>query len=322
MRRRQLAVCDKEPEYIRRFAEYANRRGDSLFLVHGFTSCEELAKFTEENRADLVLLSPELFQGFGDARKLGRVILLSEEQEQKTEPEYPAVYKYQSCDRILRKLMDFCAEQLPSEPGRVLRIQELKLIGIYSPIRRTGKTSFALALGKELAKHKRTLYLNLEEYSGFQVLYPYEEGRTLSELLYFLKQGKNTFACKLESVVYRMGSLDYIPPLRSLIELRYVNIRDWENLLDALSRETKYEVLILDLGDAVSGLFELLDRCDAVYMPVKQDETACAKLSQYEDTLKLLALEEILDKTQKIEPFSGGVMEALVREEAKRWDQD
>ena len=43
----------------------------------------------------------------------------------------------------------------------------MKRIAVYSPVGRTGKTGFALALGKEIAKKRRTLYLNLEEYSGF-----------------------------------------------------------------------------------------------------------------------------------------------------------
>ena len=55
----------------------------------------------------------------------------------------------------------------------------------------------------------------MEEYSGFAALYPYEDGWTLSELMYFLKQGKKAFACKLEGVIQQIGDLDYIPPLRS-----------------------------------------------------------------------------------------------------------
>lgn len=236
------------------------------------------------------------------------------------EPEFPVIYKFQSCALILRQVLDFYAERAPAGRGKALRTEKMKLIGVYSPIGRAGKTTFALALGKELAKRKRTLYLNLEEYSGFETLYPYADGWTLSELMYFLKQGKNAFACKLESIVQEMGGLHYVPPLKSPVELRHICLEDWERLLEALGRETGYERILLDLSGAVNGIFELLDRCDGIYTPICRDETGRAKLSQYEDTLKLLEMEEILKKTKQfLLPGPGAELEELVRAEGRSW---
>ena len=170
-----------------------------------------------------------------------------------------------------------------------------------------------------MAKKKRTLYLNLEEYSGFAALYPYEDGWTLSELMYFLKQGKKAFACRLESVIRQMGSLDYIPPLRSPVELRHISLEDWEELLEALERESRYEVAVLDLSGAVNGLFELLERCDFIYTHTEEDETARAKLAQYEDTLKLLSLEQVLERTKKLPAADPSSAEFLAKTESRRW---
>ena len=72
--------------------------------------------------------------------------------------------------------------------------------------------------------------------------------------MYFLKQGKKAFACKLEGVIQQIGDLDYIPPLRSPVELRHISREDWEALLDALERESRYEVVILDLAHGERAL--------------------------------------------------------------------
>ena len=56
----------------------------------------------------------------------------------------------------------------------------------------------------------------------------------------------------------------------------------------------------------VNGLFELLEECDCVYTPVEEDETARAKVSQYEDTLGLLELEHIMERTKKLCLSGGG----------------
>ena len=45
-----------------------------------------------------------------------------------------------------------------------------EIIGIFSPLGRCLKTSFALTLGQILAKERAVLYLNMEEYSGFEEL--------------------------------------------------------------------------------------------------------------------------------------------------------
>ena len=317
MKERQIAVCGGERDYTRRFAEFANSREDSLFAVHGFTDCHELMAYTKEHSVDILLLSEEFLEQLPE-QTAGKVILLSE-KEYREENGYPAVYKYQSCSQILRQALNLYAEHAQEPEGTALRAEAMKKVGIYSPIGRTGKTGFALGFGKETAKKHRTLYLNMEEYSGFTALYPYGDGWTLSELMYFLKQGKKAFACKLESVIQRMGGLDYIPPLRSPMELRTVGREDWEALLQALERESRYEVVILDLSGMVNGLFEILDQCDVIYMPVEEDETARAKLSQYEETLGLLDLEHIMKRTKKLRVSREEGPEALGREESRRW---
>lgn len=320
MRRKQIAVCDREASYTCRFTEYANQRKETLFSVHGFTEFSELADFVKQNDVDISLLSLEFAGEAAKNGRLGQVVYLSEEEYLERQPPGPTLYKFQSCDEILRRILDLYAEQAPPGLGQVLRQEKMRLIGIYSPIRRTGGTSFALALGKELSKQRKTLYLNLEEYSGFQSLYPGGEGRSLSELLYFVKQEKGAFACKLAGMTRQLGGLDYISPLRSPVEFRQISREDWQRLLEILGRETGYETVILDLGESVAGLFELLEQCTLVYTPIEEDETARAKLFQYEETLRLLDFEDVLEKTKKLALPRGEELAALVREEGRLWE--
>ena len=318
MKGRQMAVCGREKGYAKKFAEFANSRKDSLFAVHGFTDWDELTAYTKEHPVDILLLSEEYRIQISEDKGLGRVILLTEE-EYREDDGYPAIYKFQPCTQILRQVLDIYAEQAPQALGMALRKEGMKRLGIYSPVGRTGKTGFALALGKEVAKRRRTLYLNMEEYSGFAALYPYEDGWTLSELMYFLKQGKKAFACKLEGVIQQIGDLDYIPPLRSPVELRHISREGWGAWVGAVGRGSGYGGVILDLSGMVDGLFELLEECDCVYTPVEEDETARAKVSQYEDTLGLLELEHIMERTKKLCLSGGGGIEFLAKAESRRW---
>ena len=69
--------------------------------------------------------------------------------------------------------------ELPEVSGRGLA----KVLGVYSPVGRCLKTSFALTMGKLLAQEERVLYLNLEEFSGLSVLMKEEYKSDLSDLL-------------------------------------------------------------------------------------------------------------------------------------------
>lgn len=319
MKRRQIAVCDREPDYTKRFARYANRYRDPLFTVHGYTDIQELVKDTKEHPADIILLSKELPKELNKEETTGQIICLSEEEYQEENPEYPVICKYLSCPQILRKAYSIYADRALVNIGTALRLREMKRIGVFSPLGRTGKTGFALRFGKELAKQRRTLYLNMEEFSGFEILYPWGDGWTLSELMYFMKQGKKAFACKLESMIGQIGGLDYIPPVKSPLELKSIEKEDWEALLEALEKESRYEFVILDLSCGVNGLFELLESCDRIYMPHALDENAQAKLWQYKETLKLLEMENILEKTEKVTFSSMEQLEEYARMEGQRW---
>ena len=57
--------------------------------------------------------------------------------------------------------------------------------------------------------------------------------------------------------------------------------------------------VILDLGDCVSGLYDILKKCSRIYTPYIQDEISMAKMRQYEENLKTAGYSDILKRTMK-----------------------
>lgn len=67
--------------------------------------------------------------------------------------QYPAVYKYQSSETVIREVMAcYGVENGVDTSPALLPKKEMRIIGIYSPVGRTQKTSFALTMGQILAK--------------------------------------------------------------------------------------------------------------------------------------------------------------------------
>ena len=210
------------------------------------------------------------------------------------------------------------AEESPFDAESAAPGLSVRRIAVYSPIGRLGKTDFAIALGRGLSKQARVLYINMEMYSGFQTLYP-ADGLTMSELMYFLKQGKCDFACKLDAAVRQMGSLDYIQPIKSPAEYESITGDDWELLIDSVTRKCRYEILILDPGTATRGIFDILCGCDYIYTPTAGDEHAGAKIQQYKEALSVLSMEQILERTTFFELADGEDPTAFISSECRRW---
>ena len=166
---------------------------------------------------------------------------------------------------------------------------------------RSGKTAFALALGEILAESRQVLYLNLEEYSGFEELFGTHYRTDLTDLIYFARQKEENLVYKLNSIIQSFHGLQYVPPAFFSADIRGVTGEEWLLILKRIMEYCEYDVILLDLGGQMEGIFELLQRCERIYMPVAADRIARAKLSQYEKLLQMMEQQEILEKTKKLQ---------------------
>ncbi len=171
------------------------------------------------------------------------------------------------------------------------------IIGIYSPVHRIGKTRFALRLGKQLSQTASVLYLNLEDYCGNPESFPEKNGQTLEDLLYYMRQDNMNLGLKLSTMIGQIENLDYLAPIRHHQDLCSVQSSEWLELFNMLLEKSIYQVLILDLGDCIDGLYEVLKHCTKVYTPYLEEPTAKVKLAQYEEDLRSSGYGDILRHT-------------------------
>lgn len=171
------------------------------------------------------------------------------------------------------------------------------LIGVYSPIHRIGKTRFAMELGKEFAKKGPVLYLNLEEYAGGDFYFHDQTGKTMADLLYYARQEKGNLGLHISMMAGQEDELDYILPMPYVQDLQEVSTEEWLKLFDLILENCIYQKVILDLGDSINGLFQILEACHTVYTPYIEDEIARAKMNQYAENLRKTGKEKILEKT-------------------------
>ena len=69
-----------------------------------------------------------------------------------------------------------------------------------------------------------------------------------------------------------------------IVDFISVTKEEWIQLIREIEKGSDYEYLILDLSDAVQGLFDILRLCDVVYTLSRDDGFAMAKIKQYEES--------------------------------------
>ncbi len=295
MKKDMIAVCDSEAGYAGNFADYLNARKKFPFRAEAFTDSEKLCQYAEKNCPRFLLIAEENLTDQVQKLQIPHMIILSSEKESEAgEDRY--VYKYQSAESLVREVMTYCQESPPTELELGYK-KKLGMAGIYSPLGRCGKTLFALTVGQILGEQKNTLYINMEDFSGWQKSIHEADCENLSDFFYCLRTGREKPA--LDTLIQSWGNLDYFSPVSSFEDLRGISFQEWTALFEFLEKESSYQQLVLDIGNGADQLFSMLELCDKIYMPVLEDWISQYKIQQFKNMAEVLS-DSLLEKITEL----------------------
>ena len=283
MKHKIMAICDTEEGYAFRMAEYILEKVKLPYTLHLFTAVEELKKFAGREEIEILLIAENAWRMIREEFVRSQVaqMFVLQESEQAEQDEICRIDKYQSPEKVVQKMLDVMADKGEWKDFPQATDTEVKMIGIYSPVKRCLQTSFALTLGQLLAKEHRTLYLNFEMYSGLGELLRREYQTDILDLMYYFQNAREKLALRLPAMIQSAGGLDYIPPMQYALGIREVPGEQWLALCRDMAVIGEYEYLILDLDDGIDGLFDLLKNCQKIYTITRDDPFAMAKLRQF-----------------------------------------
>lgn len=300
MSEKNLVICDSELQYANSLMCNISEKNELNVKVYTCTTWDKLTQLSKGKKIDILIVDERYPKEQREQIVAEQVFILTRNVCVDMGEGEKAIYKYQCVDRILAEIFEVYCENTKSDVYRVMQKSEQKKIAVYSPLHRAGKTRFAIGLGKALTKSSKTLYLNLEEYAGLEGRFAKDEGNNLGDLLYYAKQENSNFGLRLNAMVKQEESLDYVLPIPICTDLKEITLSEWKLLLRQIEEKTSYETIVLDMGESVQGLLQLLLLCDKVYMPILEDDISQAKLRQYEENLEKLNLQKIAFKTHQL----------------------
>lgn len=288
---KNVVICDREIRYANGLGENIAEREDLAVKVYVCSSFEHVLELEQAKKIHIFIVDEEITYAQRTQIGANQVFVLARGKVADLGEGEWAIGKYQCADEIIRQVFEFYVDRTKENVMRCMNKERARLVAVYSPIHRVGKTTFALALGRECAKSKKVLYLNLEEYAGMEV--SQDTNMNLGDLLYYLRQGNGNLGIRLQAAVKEDEGLDVVPPIPVVLDLKEVTWEEWEALITQLLENSLYEMVVLDVGESVQGLFPLLELCDRVYMPVLDDEISRRKVEQYQDNVEQLKLEKL-----------------------------
>lgn len=296
-----LVICDQEEAYAKALAAYLMRRKECPFSVQVCSSPPQIRRIQEKEDIGILLLHDAFPSDEREGLKAGCRILLTESLD-RPPGEWVTLYRLQSGDRILAGILEAWGNGQKEfhNPMWLRGTGKSRIIGVFSPVHRSGRTSWAIRKGEELSFDAQVLYLNLELYGGVGGIFP-KEGYTLADALYYSRQEGKNLGWMLASMVSHMGNLDYLLPARISEDIRRVTAQEWRRLVSQIIEEGMYDIVILDIDEGLSDCYEILRMCTEIWMPVLSDETAQAKLAQLDEELRLLGYDDVRRRLQKTE---------------------
>lgn len=300
-----LAICDTEKQYAWRLMEVLCEKKQFGFQVHAFSEIGQLEQFAQRTQIEILLIAGRSMSEEITHMNIGKILLLSDGEIYEEFSDYESIYKYQSAEHIMKEILCHYAEYARPVAGMFYGKKNFEVHGVYSPIGRCGKSVLARSLAVAFGKKKKTLLLDLQSFSARKEQWGEEELWDLADMIYFLRQGKKTFLYKLNSIVQKEGVYDAILPMKVPADLRSVTVAEWSELLEKLAVDSDYQVVIIDFGQDVSGIFQLLSQCTKLYMPILSDTESKRKLENFELSLKSENLKKVMESVQKISLPSG-----------------
>lgn len=335
-----LVVCDSDKKYCEKLSAYFRKRKECFLNVISFTNIELMVEKLNKKEVEILVISEKILEEYSSCIKcnsekerieisenvdgeknellVNKMIILSENREslqsklnnalekagdykiekKKMSVAEECVYKYQSASGILYHILsEYDYDNLSNWSS-----SEARIIGVYSPIKRSLKTSFAYTLSQILNEEENVLYMNLEGCSGLNMMLGFEDEKNLSDLLFDYSIYREEYPKRFHKFIKNVDGIGIIPPVETVSELQCIKKEEWLSLFRRLKYIDSYKTIVIDIGDNVGGIIDILRICDVIYMPSRNDYISNAKMKTFETGLLKYDEGEVLyDKIKKID---------------------
>jgi cellulose biosynthesis protein BcsQ len=275
-----IVIADSDELYLNSLTNYIIEK-TKTFESSVFSLKESLVKYVQNstNKIDILLVNKNFVCDEICNSDIKVKLLLAENSEEVDG--FLSIKKYQKTESLIREILILYAE-CTGETNTIKGNKNTKLVGFYSPIGGSGKTTLALSTALTYSNYGlKTFYLNLERIDSTSGLFSRTNG-TMSDIFLALKaKGGNAGLKILNSKgIEPSTNLHYISGIESISEYDEIDSKDIIALFDTFEKLCEYDIVIVDFDSSFnSEKLKILECCDHIITPMTADPT-CVKRMQ------------------------------------------
>lgn len=293
--KKKLAIYD-EVAYSYRLMQRLNQELPSGYMVYSFSEEESLRDFLNKENPDVVLVGELYYTDDIFSTDKYKLIILGESKENMEYEVEGFIYKYQPVGCIVKQLNAICG----NVNVIIEKSADVKYIGVYSPVRRCGKTTLAGTLAKIYSRNKKVLYLNFEAFPVLALPKRNNDVWNMSDVFYFLQQYKDEKEILNNAITEHEGIM-YIYPGDVLMDLQEISKEKWEKFFLMISDLKPADIVVIDFDENLSCYMQLLELCEMIFMPVLHDAVSSDKLKSFENFLMKSQFAHVKEKIKKVD---------------------
>ncbi|MDO5402785.1 MAG: hypothetical protein Q4F11_05040 [Eubacteriales bacterium] len=292
-------IYDSDIKYAVKLMNVINNDKEVPFGAQVFTEAEQLESYLKTNEPKILMVSEDKCDYKLIDNKSSRLIVLCDEEQQvkqaaeKFGKDAAGVYKYQSSAKILQSII----RQNQNAVGGV--DNDTKLIGVIGADV-CSRNILAITIAYILNEKKPVLYINLDEFSGLEHIFPAEEDNNLSDTFYIYKQSGYSYSDEIGKTISHCEHMDYIAPVHCADDISYMESHKIVQLLQDMGKKQGYSYVVIDVSGGVRSSWNILSECAYVYTPQAGDEWIMRKHRSMERYFMETGMEYLLDKTVKV----------------------
>lgn len=230
--------------------------------------------FSTPQKADILIVSEELYNRSLQRHNIGNVFLMTEqyEDEQTGDLNVNRIYKYTSIKEILNEITGKSAEALKISAGSK---KDTQIILVYSACGGVGKTTVALGISACLTKnYKRVLYINAGRLQSFQRMLDNKSPIASSDVYAKLANPSENAYNDVKHVI-RKEQFSYLPPFKAALMSLGLKYSVYEMIAVGAKKSTDYDYIIMDADSSFDEEeAKLIDIADKVVVVTRQNETS------------------------------------------------
>lgn len=267
MGRRVIALCTGDARYLAAFADYCARNEGERMSVKTFDTKEKLDAYEKDTDIDLILLDAA-FAGNGRLSYKSRIAVLSDEKYVDAK-DYIYVYKFQSMDAIIRQIYQIFAETPEAVMYKCTAERRSDITGVFSPCYPEQREQYARELAAMYSLERKVLYINLAELTEYDC----DEEEGVSELMYFLDENNKPASYRLLTMLRDTDGYKSVAGVKHYRDLYDMSPDCIDKLFKCVETLDEFEKVVVDIGFMGNFVYDILGRCNKIYMPVGNEKS-------------------------------------------------